>query len=180
MNSKSVSGFVKIGFLITFAAVSSLSQVRPSATPKPALIQPPGNIQLLEGYRYETRRGVDSFVGSMVRSDGFTIVHDIGRMASNYADRYFPEHYEKLRKQTHLNPNAIETQIRFLENQIEWRRRQKINGADLMVVLLKDSTLIASFVEFDANFVAKVDSNDKIADFFLMVLTYQPTNEKTN
>lgn len=42
-----------------------------------------------------------------------------------------------------------------------------------MLVLLQDSTLITSFVNSTANFVAKVDSSSTIADYFLMVLTYQ-------
>lgn len=138
----------------------------------------PGNIRLPEGYKYEPRRGIDSHVGAIVRRDGFGIGHDIGRMAANYAYQYFPEHFEKLRKQTHLNTTAIESQIRYLQGKIEWRQRQTINGHDVMVVLLKDQTLIASFVGADANFIAKIDTTDKIADFFLIVMTYQPNVEK--
>lgn len=110
----------------------------------------------------------------MVRSDGFTISHDIGRMAANYAFKYFPEHFDRLRRQTHLNPESIETDIQTLQGKIVWRQRQRINGDEVMVVLLKDSTLIASFVNSYANFVAKADTSDKVADFFLIVLTYQP------
>ncbi len=95
-------------------------------------------------------------------------------MAANYSDQYFPEHFERLRKQTHLNSDAIERQIEYLQSKVEWRQRQKINEQDVMVVLLKDSTLIASFVGSDANFIAKIDSSDKVADFLLIVLTYQP------
>ncbi len=141
-------------------------------------VSAPGNIQLPDGYAYERRRGIDSHVGAIVRSDGFTITHDIGKMAANYSAQYFPEYFEKLRKQTHLNSDAIERQINFLQNKIEWRQRQNVNEQDLMVVLLKDSTLIASFVGSDANFIAKVDSSDKLADFFLIVLTYQPPSSK--
>jgi hypothetical protein len=151
-----------------------ISQTKSPELPKPAPIPAPGNIQLPVGYVYERRRGIDSHVGSIVRSDGFTISHDIGRMAGNYADQYFPEHFEKLRKQTHLNSAAIERQIEFLQNKVDWRQRQRVNGQEVMVVLLKDSTMIASFVDSNANFIAKTDSSDKIADFFLIVLTYQP------
>jgi len=134
----------------------------------------PGKIKLLTGYIHEPRRGIDSRVGVIYKRDGLSIGYDIGRMAAVYADQYFPQYFERLRKQTHLNPNAIEQQIRSLEDKVEWRQRQQVNGDELMIVFLKDSTLIASFVNSTANFTAKIDSNDKFADFFLIVLTYQP------
>ena len=164
-------------FILFLFGGSMLSQT----TPQPLAtvgISTPGNIQLPDGYVYERRRGIDSSVGAFVRNDGFVISHDIGRMAGNYAEQYFPENFERLRKQTHLNSDAIERQINYLQEKVQWRQRQKVNGNDVMVVLLKDSTLIASFVNSNANFTAKVDSSDKIADFFLIVLTYQPKVDK--
>lgn len=168
---------IRVALLIFFAAVPALSQVNPTGTPRPAAV-PPGKIQLPAQYVYERRRGKDSHLGAMVRSDGFTIGHDIGRMAANYAAKYFPEHFDRLRKQTHLNPESVETDIQTLQGKIVWRQRQRINGDEVMVVLLKDSTLIASFVNSDANFVAKADTSDKIGDFFLIVLTYQPPGKE--
>lgn len=156
-------------FLLTVMTYNS-----EEATPASPSSSVPGNIKLLEGYVYERRRGIDSNVGALVRSDKFTIGHDIGKMAANYAFQYFPENVERLRRQSHLNSDAIEREVLYLQNKIEWRQRQKVNGHDVMVVLLKDSTLIAAFTDFSANFISKVDSNDKIADFFLTVLTYQP------
>jgi hypothetical protein len=170
---------VGVSILALFAGLS-LGQMAPHASPTPVTIRPPGNVQLLDGYVYERRRGIDSHVGSMVRHDGFQIKHDIGRMAANYADQYFPEYFERLRKQTHLNSDAIETEIKIRRDKVEWRQRQKVNGDDVMVVLLKDSTLIASFVNSYANFIAKADTSDKIAEFFLIVLTYQPDLNKRN
>jgi hypothetical protein len=139
---------------------------------------PPGNIKLLPGYVHEARRGIDSRVGIIYKKDGLSIGYDIGRMAGVYAEEYFPENFERLRKQTHLNPDAIEREIHLYQDKVEWRQRQKLNGDEVMIVYLKDSTLLASFVNSTANFSAKVDSADKIADFFLTVLTYQPINEK--
>lgn len=174
MKSSYVSTFVQVGFLVALTAVLSFSQIKSPDSPKPASVLTPGNIQLPEGYVYESREGIDSHVGVMIRKDGFTISHDIGRMAANYAVQYFPEHFDRLRKQTHLNRDSIEREIQYLESKVEWRQRQKVNGDDVMVVFLKDSTLIASFVNSTANFIAKIDSNDKLADFFLIALTYQP------
>lgn len=169
----------KIAVVLVFVVGFSFSQTKSPVLAKPTPIPAPGNIQLPDNYAYERRRGIDSHVGAMVRSDGFTISHDIGRMAANYAAQYFPEHFERLRKQTHLNSDAIERQIEYLQSKVEWRQRQKVNEQDVMVVLLKDSTLIASFVGADANFMAKIDSSDKVADFLLIVLTYQPPKAKS-
>lgn len=137
-------------------------------------VNPPGNMKLLAGYNYVRMRGIDSHVGSIVGDGGLTINHDIGRMAANYSRKYFPEYFAQLRKQTHLNDDSIERQIQYLDNKVSWRIRQTINGDDLMVVYLKDTTLIASFDYSTANFIGKVDSFDKMTDFLLTVLTYQP------
>ncbi|MGH9946495.1 MAG: hypothetical protein ACRD6X_04780 [Pyrinomonadaceae bacterium] len=169
-----VSNFLLITAHVVCTTLSLLAQTKPAETAITPSPQTPGNIVLPSGYVYERRQGKDSRVGVFVRKDGFIISHDIGGMAANYADEYFPEHFERLRKQTHLNSNAIEGQIKFLQDRVEWRQRQKVNGSDVMVVMLKDSTLIACFVDSSANFIAKVDSTDKVADFFLIVLTYQP------
>jgi len=159
-----------LAFVITLVPYAVRAQV---ISNEPIQTPPPGNIKLLPGYVHEPRRGKDSRVGVIYKQDGLSIDYDIGRMAANYADQYFPEYFERLRKQTHLNSDAIEGQVRFYENQVVWRQRQFVNGDEVMIVLLKDSKLIASFVNSTANFVAKVDSSDKIADFLLTVLTYQ-------
>jgi hypothetical protein len=145
------------------------------AGPDVPKISAPGNIALPAGYAYEPGKGIDSSVGAFKRDDGFTISHDIGRMAGIYAGKYFPEHFEILRKQTHLSANAIQQDIDLLQNQVLWRRKQMINGEEVLIVMLKDSRLIASFPSSNANFTATADSSDKIADFFLIVLTFHPT-----
>lgn len=94
-------------------------------------------------------------------------------MAGNYADQYFPAHFEALKRQTHLNTTAIENQIKYLQDQMVWRRRQHINGYDVMIVMLKDAKLIASYVDSNSNFIATADTSDKVLDFFLIVTTYQ-------
>lgn len=177
MTNSRVFNYAGIALLTFFAAVTALSQVNPTGAPQRATL-PPGKIQLPPQYVYESRRGKDSHVGAIVRSDGFTISHDIGRMAANYASKYFPEHFDRLRKQTHLNTESIETDIQTLQGKIVWRQRLRINGDEVMVVLLKDSTLIASFVNSYANFIANADTSDKIGDFFLIVLTYQPPGKE--
>lgn len=162
--------------IILFAAAVSFSQTVP---PKPSTQKPsaaPGNIQLPKGFVHESRRGIDSRRGAIVRpSDEFTINYDIGRMAGNYADDYFPENFERMRKQTHLSASSIESRIQFLDNQVKWRETRSVNGNDVMIVQLKDNKIIAAFSASDANFVAIVDSREKVDNFLSIVLTYQPT-----
>lgn len=163
-------------FLLTVMTFKS----NPAASSNVPRTGAPGNLILLSGYVHKAIQGIDSRPGTIKNEQGFSIGYDIGRMAGIYAYQYFPEHFAMLRKQTHLNSAAIEREVQYLQDKVVWRQRQKIDGDDVMVVLLKDSTLIASFVKSTANFVAKVDSADKIADFFLMVLTYQPNFNKGN
>src|SRR5438309_1303373 len=80
-----------------------IAQIPPN---QPGQFPPPGNMKLLPGYVHEARRGIDSRVGVIYKKDGLSISYDIGRMAGVYAEEYFPEYFEKLRKQTHLNPDA--------------------------------------------------------------------------
>jgi hypothetical protein len=92
---------------------------------------------------------------------------DIGRMAANRAYQYFPENFDRIRKQNHLNQTAIEQEIELLQREVKWRQRQKVGANDLMVVMLTDSTLIASFPNANANFISKADTSDKNRRFFL-------------
>jgi len=134
----------------------------------------PGNIKLLDGYTYERRRSKDSNGGAFIRTDEFTFVHDIGKMAGNRAKQYFRENLEQLRRRRRISDGDLEEEWRRIEEKVEWRQNLKMRNDELMVVYLKDSTLIASYSESSANFIGKVDSKDKIADFFLTVLTFRP------
>lgn len=158
--------------LLTVASFCSKKEEPAPVTPTVA--NPPGNMRLLAGYTYVRWKGIDSHVGSIVGEGGFEINHDIGGMASNYSREYFPDHFAQLRKQTHLNKDAIESHIRYLQEQVSWQVRQQVNGDDLMIVYFKDGKLIASFDRSTANFIAEVDSFDQMTDFLLTVLTYQP------
>ena len=174
MKSSVGKSTIKIAFLLLVTAITSFSQERPGQpiTQTAPGTKASGTGTLPEGYRNEPRRGIDSKIGAIIRGDGFTITYDIGRMAGNYAAPYFPEHFESLRKQTHLNRDAIEQQVKYLQDRMQWRQRQQFKGDELMLVMLKDNTLIASFANSYANFMAKADSSDKIADFLLIVTSY--------
>lgn len=143
-----------------------------------ARVNPPGNMRLLSGYTYVRKQGIDSHVGSIVGEGGLTIDHDIGRMAANYSRQYFPEYFEQLRKRYRNPDESVEAEIRRLQEKVSWRMKHEINGYDLMIAYLKDTTLIASFDRSSANFIGKVDSFDELTDFLLTVLTYQPKSPK--
>ena len=128
------------------------SQTKTLVLPKPTRIPAPGNIQLLDGYVYESRTGIDSFVGAIKRKDGFEIRHDIGRLAGNYAIRYFEKD----------------------NNEVQWTNRQTLDGDDLLIAFLKDGRIIATYPKSTANFMAKISSQEDLAQFLLTVLTYRP------
>lgn len=160
-------------FLLTLMTFGSSSNVVRSDS-RPLI---PGNIKLLPGYTNESQHGIDSHPGRIFKVDGLSIGYDIGGMAGQRAAKYFPENLERLRKQTHLNSQTIAMQIRELEDQIDWRQRQRINGSEVLAVQLKDSALIVTFVNSRANFFAKVVTEREMVDFLLTVLTYQPSEK---
>ena len=94
-------------------------------------------------------------------------------MAANYAIKYFPEDYERLLRRNRLNEDSIKRDLQYQNERVRWRQRQKLNGDELMLVQLKDDKVIGSFAKANANFVADVDSEEELADFLLMVLTYR-------
>lgn len=155
--------------------VSTLYPRKEKSTPvTPAGVNPPGNMRLLAGYTYVRRRGKDSHVGSIIGEDGLSINHDIGRMAANYSRQYFPEYFEQFRKRYRNPDESVEAEIRSLQEKVSWRVKHEINGDDLMIAYLKDTTVLASFDRSSANFIAKVDTFEEMTDFLLTVLTYQP------
>ena len=157
--------------LLSTAALTQLNVDLPPATEeRPAV---PGNIRLLPGYVHERRRGKDSSPGVIARAGALSIGYDIGRMAANYAIKYFPEDYERLLRRNRLNEDSIKRDLQYQNERVRWRQRQKLNGDELMLVQLKDDKVIGSFAKANANFVADVDSEEELADFLLMVLTYR-------
>lgn len=161
-------------FLLTLMTFSSSPYTRQPDARTPI----PGNIKLLPGYTHESLRGKDSRPGKIFKPEGLSIGYDIGRMAGLRAAKFFPENLERLRKQTHLNAETIAWQIMDVEDKIAWRQRQKINGFEVLVVQLKDSTIIVTFLDSSANFFAKVTTEQDLVDFLLTTLTYQPPERR--
>ncbi len=147
-----------IGLLLflAFSAVTAFSQTKTLVLPKPTPIPPPGNIQLLDNYVHEKRQTIDTSEGSFVRSDGFKINYWNGSHV------------------TDLAANAIGNE----KEKIVWDK-QLIHFDDIVsLVYFKDGRLIASIHNSRANFIALTKTSEVIADFMLIVMTYQPAKRE--
>lgn len=103
---------------------------------------------LLEGYGRISHQGIDTIVGEITKNGGLTIRYGIGELSGNFVDQ--------------------------CGNQIEclWKRTQSFGDHDVVIALTNDRTMIATFPDLHANFFAKVENEEQIAEFLLMVLTY--------
>lgn len=110
----------------------------------------PGRMKLLSGYEHEPSCGIDTAGGYIRKIDGIKIHYDIGVMAGNFAMRY-------------ANSDIA-----------EWTRTEKIGDDNVLIVLTKEKSIIATFEKAVANFSAKVSSQADIDDFLKMLLTYNP------
>jgi hypothetical protein len=127
---------------------SSFAQTKLKILPK-SMPPPPGNIKLLPGYVHKPERGIDSAVGKISKENGLVIFYDIGRMAGNYTLA------------------ALEK-----KESIAWSKTQKVNNREMSIVYLKDGSIYANFSETSANFMSAVKTNEELADFLVMIMTY--------
>ena len=128
--------------IILVTTLSATAQKAPS-DPSP----PPGAIRLPEDFRHERLQGIDTAVGRISKAGGLTIEYDIGGLAGNYA-------------------KGIE------KNDRQWTIKQTINGQPVEIVKSKDGKVTATFTKVSANFWAKVTSEEDLAAFLAIVLTY--------
>lgn len=133
----------------------SFSQTKTLILPKPAQPLPPGNIILLPGYSHRIGQGIDTAVGKISKENGLEIGYDIGGLAGNYALEAYAN--EKI--------NLV------------WFKVQKTNNLQLLITYLKDGSIYATFPEQNANFVSKIKTNEDLADFLIMIMTYDSINE---
>jgi hypothetical protein len=110
---------------------------------------PPGRIKLLPGYQHKRLQGIDTRVGRIWKDGGLDIKYDIGFLAGDYADPKNMKEYT-------------------------WFKQQSIGGHLVHCALDKSNTLVVSFPDSSANFMAAVKSQGDVADMLLMILTYQP------
>ena len=129
----------------------------PAPTPTPKPEEPPGKIHLLDNYQYEPGRGIDTWKGSFVRTDGFKIQFENGALAANYA-----------------SDEAVKR-----KGEVRWYKLLRLESAFVVVALFKDGQVMASFEKrkpyhYAANFFAMTKSDEDVAEFLLTVLTYSP------
>ncbi len=109
---------------------------------------PPGGIKLLNGYVHIQERGIDTWVGRIKKEGGLDIRYDIGHLAGEYVN------------------------FCVRENTCVWYKEQQLKGGLVKIALTKDGSIIATFPKTTANFIAEVKSQEDIADFLIMILTY--------
>ena len=110
----------------------------------------PGGIRLLPGFVHRSHQGIDSRVGEIVGTSGLRILYDIGEMAGVYTN--------------------CKT-CGWIDGEL-WRRKQQIDGHQVVIVYTKARRIIVSFPESKANFYATANSRSDITDVLLMVLTF--------
>lgn len=113
-------------------------------------LAPPGFIKLLPGYHHRSTQGIDSKTGYFAREGGLKIQYDIGELAGNYAE-------------------CVE--CGWTQGEV-WRKKQVINGREVVCVFTAKKRLIVSFPQAHANFYATVRSPDDVTDMLLMVFTF--------
>jgi hypothetical protein len=109
---------------------------------------PPGNIRLLPGYVHRAERGIDTAVGKIAKPGGMEIQYDIGTMAGNVA------------------AGAMQR-----NESLAWVKELEVDDRKIVVVYLKEGYLYANVGRI-ANFIATAKTNEDVADFLIMIMTY--------
>lgn len=141
----------KLLILIFALSVSySFAQTKTMNTPpqNPSPAPPPRNIKMLPGYVHTPGRGIDTAIGKISKENGLEIFYDIGPMAGAPA------------------LGAIHTKEKFL-----WIKELEVNGQPLTIAYRKDQAIYANFGYF-ANFMAVIKTDEELADFLIMIMTY--------
>ncbi len=131
--------------LCSFVLSASAQDNRLSKPPKPP---PPGGIKLLKGYVHTPLQGIDTWVGRIKKEGGLNIKYDIGSLAGEYVNHC------------------------LYNNTCVWYKEQQLKAGLVKIALTEYETIIATFPKTTANFYAEVKSQEDIAEFLLMILTY--------
>jgi hypothetical protein len=146
------SQIVLIVVAIGFSVLSVHPQTKTIVLPARPPITPPGNIRLLVNYVHETRQTIDTSEGSFVRSDGFKIDYWNGSHVTNLARKRLREDKDK----------------------VIWSKQIAHFDDVVFLAYFKDGEIIASFDKSKANFYSLTKTSEDVADFVLIVMTYNP------
>lgn len=132
---------------LTFSALAQ--DTKTLVSPKPTPDPPPGNIQLLENYLHIKAEAIDTEQGEISKPEGMKIYYQNGDVAGDHADNWCGK------------------------GECVWYKVQKINGCEVRLGLTKEGKVVARFPKDFANFYAQTKSQEDIADFLIMILTYK-------
>lgn len=132
-------------FLLSASAQDQNLKKKQQATP------PPGGIKLLSGYVHTPGQGIDSTVGSIKKEGGLNIRYDIGVLAGEY--------------------------VRLCQwnNSCVWYKEQQLNAGLVKIALRNDGIIFTTFPRTMANFYTNVRTEEDIAEFLIMILTFDET-----
>ena len=132
---------------------------------------PYGNLRLLDGYKYQRSKTVDTINGRIYNADGFSIEFESGISEGYAADPTKRREYIWFREQT-INGNKVYLAFTKPGVGTQWEpvNRRKSNTGRIVLV-----TFPGNFGLMDAaNFFAEVTNDEELADMLLMVSTFDP------
>jgi hypothetical protein len=118
---------------------------------------PPGYIELLPGFHHHLKQGIDSATGTIGKKGGLQIQYDIGEQAGNYTQC---------------------TWCGWTKGEV-WRKKQIVNGQEIVCVFTKNRRFIVSFPEAHANFYATIRTTGELTEMLLMLFTFRPAATKS-
>ncbi|HSK72539.1 MAG TPA: hypothetical protein VK892_12620 [Pyrinomonadaceae bacterium] len=143
--------FVLLFCLFILTASAQVGKSKKLSTPPP-----PCGIKLLDGYVHVPLRGIDSWVGRIKKEGRLTITYDIGYLAGEYVNHC------------------------LWDNSCLWYKEQQFNGGLVKIALGSNEAIYATFPKTYANFYAEVKTQEDIAEFLLIIMTYDETQECEN
>ena len=139
-------------FVLTFCLFTiSASAQDQNLRKRDGITPPPGGIKLLSGYVHIPGRGIDSTVGSIKKEGRLNIRYDIGVLAGEYVN-----HCRR-------------------DNTCVWYKEQQLNAGLVKIALQRNGFIVATFPRTMANFYTEARTEEDVAEFLLMILTFDET-----
>ena len=132
-------------FILSASAQEQILKKRDNTIPTP------GGIKLLNGYVHTPGRGIDSTVGSIKKEGRLNIRYDIGVLAGEYVN-----HCRR-------------------DNTCVWYKEQQLNAGLVKIALQRNGIIVATFSRTMANFYTEARTEEDVAEFLLMILTFDET-----